>query len=55
MAGRKSTAILVKLSKEEKRKLDAAARREHLPTTTWLRALGLHAANAAPNNGEKTP
>lgn len=54
MAERKSTAVLIKLSPAEKRKIDAAARRKHLPTTVWLRALALNAADAANEQG-KTP
>lgn len=54
MTERKTTAILIKLSEEEKRLLDEAAEREHLPTATWLRALGLNAAKAD-HRKRKTP
>jgi hypothetical protein len=39
--GARESVLLIRLSREERSQLDAAATSEHLPTGTWLRRIGL--------------
>ena len=43
MPGRDQT-LEVRLSADERRELEDAAREQHLPVSTWLRAVGLDVA-----------
>lgn len=54
MSERKTTAILVKLSEEEKQLIEEGAQAENLPAATWIRALALKAAKAAKRNNTMT-
>jgi ERCC4-related helicase len=48
---RRSGAILVLLTPEEREEVRAAARQDERPMTAWVRRVALHAARSRPVNG----